>query len=75
MTAITLIVLASVQNAKQTDAYNFVYDAGKISEAIVIILYMLRCCFSYGDISPDESANEVYKYASEVLCIPLRKLK
>lgn len=42
---------------------------------IVIILYMLRCCLAHGDISPDESANEVYKYAYEVLCAPLRKLK
>ena len=42
---------------------------------IVIILYMLRCCLAHGDISPDESANKVYKYAYEVLCAPLRKLK
>lgn len=47
----------------------------EISEAIVIILYMLRCCLAHGDISPDESANKVYKYAYEVLCAPLRKLK
>lgn len=40
-----------------------------------IILYMLRCCLAHGDISPDESANEVYKYAYEVLCAPLKKLK
>lgn len=70
-----LSVLASGQNTKQIGAYNFVNDAGKISEAIVIILYMLRCCLAHGDISPDESANEVYKYAYEVLCAPLRKLK
>ena len=68
-------VLASGQNTKQIGAYNFVNDARKISEAIVIILYMLRCCLAHGDISPDESANEVYKYAYEVLCAPLRKLK
>ena len=68
-------VLASGQDTKQIGAYNFVDDAGKISEAIVIVLYMLRCCLAHGDISPDESANEVYKYAYEVLCAPLRKLK
>lgn len=68
-------VLASGQNTKQIGAYNFVNDAGKISEAIVIILYMLRCCLAHGDISPDELANEVYKYAYEVLCAPLKKLK
>lgn len=68
-------VLASGEATKQMGAYNFINDAGKISEAIVIILYMLRCCLAHGDISPDESANEVYKYAYEVLCAPLRKLK
>lgn len=68
-------VLASGEATKQMGAYNFINDAGKISEAIIIILYMLRCCLAHGDISPDESANEVYKYAYEVLCAPLRKLK
>ena len=68
-------VLESGQATKQIGAYNFVNDAEKISEAIVIILYMLRCCLAHGDISPDKSANEVYKYAYEVLCAPLRKLK
>lgn len=68
-------VLEAGQATKQIGAYNFVNDAGKISEAIVIILYMLRCCLAHGDISPDESANEVYKYAYEVLCAPLKKLK
>lgn len=68
-------VLDSGPNTKQIGAYSFINDAGKISEAIVIILYMLRCCLAHGDISPDESANEVYKYAYEVLCAPLRKLK
>lgn len=68
-------VLESGQATKQIGAYNFVNDAEKISEAIVIILYMLRCCLAHGDISPDESANEVYKYAYEVLCAPLKKLK
>lgn len=68
-------VLASGQSTKQIGVYNFVNDAGKISEAIIIILYMLRCCLAHGDISPDALANEVYKYAYEVLCAPLRKLK
>ena len=68
-------VLASGQVTKQIGAYNFVNDAGKISEAIVIILYMLRCCLAHGDISPDESANNVYKYAYEVLVPPLKKLR
>lgn len=68
-------VLAAGQATKQIGAYNFVNDAGKISEAIVIILYMLRCCLAHGDISPDESTNNVYKYAYEVLVPPLKRLR
>ena len=55
--------------------YNFINNPSKISSAIVTILYLLRCCLAHGDISPDESANSVYRYAYEVLCAPLRKLK
>lgn len=68
-------VLDSSQNAKKIGAYSFINNTAKISEAIVIILYMLRCCLAHGDISPDESANSVYRYAYEVLYAPLRKLK
>lgn len=68
-------VLASGQATKQIGAYNFVNDAGKISEAIVIILYMLRCCLAHGDICPDESTNNVYRYAYEVLVPPLKRLR
>lgn len=68
-------VLDSGKTARKIGAYSFVNNTAKISEAIVIILYMLRCCLAHGDISPDEAANKVYKYAYEVLCAPLRKLK
>lgn len=56
-------------------SYRFVIDVGDISQAIITVLYMLRCCLAHGDISPDESSNFVYRYAYEVLCAPLRKLK
>lgn len=68
-------VLDSSQTAKKIGVYSFVNNTAKISEAIVIILYMLRCCLAHGDISPDEASSKVYKYAYEVLCAPLRKLK
>lgn len=55
--------------------YNFINDPGRISSAITIILYMLRCCLAHGDISPDNASKNVYHYAYEVLCAPLRKLK
>ena len=56
-------------------AYGFVDDIDSISKAIVIILYMLRCCLTHGDITPDEATNKVYQYAYEVLKTPLKKLK
>ena len=68
-------VLDTSEDAKKIGQYGFVNDADKISKAIVIILYMLRCCLAHGDISPDESANKVYKYAYEVLTTPLKKLR
>lgn len=68
-------ILDASEHAKQFGSYNFVNDVNKISRAIVIILYMLRCCLAHGDIVPDEAANKVFKYAYEVLVVPLKKLK
>lgn len=56
-------------------SYSFVNDTNSISRAIVLVLYLLRCCLAHGDISPDESTNRVYRYAYEVLLAPLKKLK
>ena len=75
------IIAAIMGNSEDTDEkiqveeIENVKDADKISKAIVIILYMLRCCLAHGDISPDESANKVYKYAYEILTTPLKKLR
>lgn len=41
-------VLATGEDTKQIGAYNFVNDSDKISEAVIIILYMLRCCLAHG---------------------------
>ena len=56
-------------------SYLFIKDTNKITEAIVIILYMLRCCLAHGNITPDEKTRNVYRYAYEVLLTPLLKLK
>lgn len=72
---ITSSVLATGEQKIAIGIYNFVSDTGKISQAIVTILYMLRCCLAHGDVSPDETANSVYRYAYEVLVAPLKKLK
>lgn len=67
--------VGSPDRSKKIGAYSFVKDDVKISRAIVVVLYMLRCCLAHGDFSPDEASNNVYKYAYEVLCIPLKKLR
>ena len=67
--------VGSPDRSKKIGAYSFVKDDVKISRAIVVVLYMLRCCLAHGDFSPDEASNNVYKYAYEVLCVPLKKLR
>lgn len=71
----TSVLSSSETNAKQFGAYCFINDASKISQAIITILYMLRCCLAHGDVSPDEASNNVYKYAYEVLIAPLKRLR
>ena len=56
-------------------AYSFVDNNERIAEAIVIVLYMLRCCLAHGDITPDRKTSDVYRYAYEVLLAPLSKLE
>ena len=68
-------VLSTDGNPLVMGAYSFVNDPNSISRAIVQILYLLRCCLAHGDISPDDSTNKVFRYAYEVLVIPLKKLK
>lgn len=71
-------VLSLTENEKlgtKIGTYLFIRDYDKIAEAIIKILYMLRCCLVHGDITPDLKTSEVYKYAYEVLLVPLLKLK
>lgn len=71
-------VLSSTENEKlgtKIGTYLFIKDYDKIAEAIIKILYMLRCCLAHGDISPDRKTSDVYRYAYEVLLTPLLKLK
>lgn len=65
----------NADRSKKIGIYSFIKDDVKISRAIVVVLYMLRCCLAHGDFSPDEASNNVYKYAYEVLCAPLKKLR
>lgn len=67
-------ILYSGDDAKKMGAYGFVNDNNKISKAIIEVLYLLRCSLAHGDVSPDESSGEVYRYAYEVLTATLKKL-
>lgn len=52
----------------------FIAERAKVSRGIVEVLYLLRCSLIHGDVFPDNSANEVYKYTYYVLSAVLKKL-
>lgn len=52
----------------------FIAERDKVSRGIVEVLYLLRCSLMHGEVSPDNSSNEVYKYAYAVLAAILKKL-
>ena len=52
----------------------FIPERAKISRGIVEVLYLLRCSLMHGEVSPDNSSNEVYQYAYFVLAATLKKL-
>jgi hypothetical protein len=68
-------VLNQSDNAKNIGIYRFVNNNNKISRAIILILYLLRCALAHGDISPNDASNNVYRYAYEVLVLPIKKLR
>jgi len=71
-------VLSNSEDEKQgtqIGTYLFIKSYDKIAEAIIKILYMIRCCLAHGDITPDRKTSDVYRYAYEVLLTPLLKLK
>ena len=41
----------------------------KLTQSLSLLTREIR------DISPDEASNEVYRYAYEVLCAPIKKLR
>jgi hypothetical protein len=52
----------------------FISERAKVSRGIVEIIYLLRCSLMHGDVSPDNSSSEVYKYAYNILSAILKKL-
>lgn len=62
------------ENVRKIGIYEFVNDDILLSKAIIEIIYLLRCSLAHGDISPDKNANNVYRYAYELLAITLKKM-
>jgi len=67
-------LLTSNADKKNLGGTNFVNDINKISRGIVEVLYLLRCSLMHGEMSPDNNAAEVYRYAYEILALVLKKL-
>lgn len=67
-------VTESVLTTDRDNDIVFVEERSKVSRGIVEILYLLRCSLMHGEVFPDNSANEVYKYAYLVLASVLKKL-
>lgn len=64
----------SATNTTRIGNYDFIKDIEEISKAIITVLYMIRCCLAHGDFTPDALSQNVYRYAYEVLLMPLKKL-
>jgi len=52
----------------------FIAERAKVSRGIIEVLYLLRCSLMHGEVSPDNSSSEVYKYAFQTLAAILKKL-
>ena len=74
ITSSVLSFSEDVNKGIQLGAFLFIKNPEKIAEALIQILYLLRCCLAHGDITPDKNTENVYRYAYEVLLIPLKKL-
>lgn len=53
----------------------FVYDIELISQAIVQLLYELRCKLFHGELDPTDSNQGIYKYAYEIQKTLIKELK
>jgi len=67
-------VTESILSKDTSNNIVFVAERDKVSRGIVEILYLLRCSLMHGEVSPDNSSNEVYKYAYSILTAVLKKL-
>ncbi len=66
-----------VESVLEKDASNnivFIGERAKVSRGIIEVLYLLRCSLMHGEVTPDCSSSEVYKYAYEILSAVLKKM-
>lgn len=52
----------------------FIEERSKVSRGVVEVLYLLRCSLMHGEVSPNQTSSEVYKYAYYVLVAILKKM-
>ncbi len=68
-------VIESVLTKNRDNDIIFITERSKVSRGIIEVLYLLRCSLMHGEISPDNSSMEVYKYAYNILSIVLKKFE
>lgn len=67
-------VIESVLCKDSDNNIGFVAERAKVSRGIIEVLYLLRCSLMHGNVTPDSSSADVYKYAYYVLTAILKKM-
>lgn len=67
-------VIESVLANDRDNNVIFIPERAKVSRGIIEVLYLLRCSLMHGEVYPNDSSIEVYKYAYYVLATILKKL-
>jgi len=67
-------VIESVLCKERDNSIVFISERSKVSRGIIEVLYLLRCSLMHGEVSPNSSAMEVYKYSYYVLSEVLKKM-
>lgn len=67
-------VIESVLCKDRDNNIRFVTERAKVSRGIIEVLYLLRCSLMHGEVTPDNNASEVYRYAYYILATILKKM-
>ncbi len=71
---LTETILTNIDPCFECNGIKFVNDTLKVNRGIVDVLYLLRCSLMHGDVAPNQSNMQVYKYAYNILFEILKKL-